>query len=157
MFRRCFFLILTGCFLLAPALLAAQANSNDFDKFYSDFKDAVARKDKDALSKMMTAHFDFFQKQNVVHEEVFKQLDGEDGKQWTNLQEAVKGKPAEFADTYLGKPARALQCTPTSTAYYCYVVFIQDKEQHWRWKGMIMPDKVRPLLPVLEMRPEPKK
>ena len=145
MSRTYLVLILAGFLLFSPLFLGAQNNGSGFDKFYSEFKAAVTRKDADALGKMMAERFDFFQAENVAPETVFKQLDAENGKQWANLQLAVKASPVEFSDGYMGEPARAVQCRATSDAYHCYVIFTQDSEKQWRWRAMIMPDRVHRL------------
>lgn len=136
MIRLHHFRFLAGALLLASALSWGQS---DFNPFFSEFQAAVARKDQAALSKMMSSHFDYFQARGVSHVTVFQQLDAEGGKQWANLQNAAKGGPIE--QTYDGKPARELQCTPTNTAYRCLIVFQQNSQGRWRWKGMIMPRK----------------
>ena len=139
MIDRRFVPILTAFLLLAPALLSGQDAAQDFDGFYSKFKTAVSQKDTSSLTRRMSPRFDFFQARNVAHADVFKQLDAEGGKQWANLQDAIKAQPSDFPEGYFGKPARALQCTPTNVAYRCLVIFTQDSQHHWRWKAMIMP------------------
>jgi len=134
------FCLLLGCSLLLPSLGAGgQSNQGQFDAFFASFKAAVASKDSVTLEKLMAAEFDYFQAHKVAPADVFKSLDAQNGQQWANLQSAVQNQPVKFKDGYGGKPARALQCTPTNVIYRCYVVFQQDTQHHWKWKAMIMP------------------
>lgn len=146
-----------GLLLLITSGLNAQSDITDFDKFFAAFKAAVAAKEKSALVDMMATHFDYFQAQDVDPETVFKQLGEENGKQWANLQDAVKAKPADSPIEYFAKPARALRCTPTSDAYYCWVIFTQDKDKNWRWRAMVMPERVHDIPPPPAQGPKPKK
>ena len=156
MARKRFTAFLAAILFVSAGSLFAQENTADFDKFYTSFKDAVSRKDTAELTKMMATHFDFFQARNVTSADVFKHLDAEDEKQWANLQDAVKIQPSDFPDGYFGKPARVVKCTPANATYYCWVVFTQDKQGDWRWKAMVMPERVHNL-PVPGESRKPKK
>lgn len=134
--RRFAILSVVVLFLLGP--LAGQEEPQDFRSFYSGFRAAVAAKDKTALASMMASPFDYFQSQNVDAETVFQSLDADNGQQWDNLQQAVRGEPAVFAEGYQGRPARAVECRATATYYQCLVLFQQDDQNRWQWKAMVM-------------------
>jgi hypothetical protein len=129
---------LFGLFFFVPAILIGQSSQNDFDSFFAKFQQAVTRKDTATLTALMTPTFDFIRAQNVSSSDVFKGLDADEGLQWTNLQQAVQGKPSPYHAQNSNTPARVLQCTPTATIYTCLVIFQQDAHHHWRWQGTIM-------------------
>lgn len=132
--------VLLAAFLLALAAPASAQNERSFDDFYASFKDAVMRKDEAALRKAMAARFSFMRATNVAPDVVFQGLALDNGRQWANLQQAVEGQPV----LYRGKQGRVfyvLPCTPTDVIYNCAVVFGQDAQGGWRWKGMIMPTR----------------
>lgn len=145
------------CLLLVAALLFGQSDITDFNKFFATFKAAAAAKDRSALVDMMATHFDYFQARDVDPETVFKQLGEENGKQWANLQQAVRNQPGELQGGYFGQPARAVRCIPTNDAYFCWVVFTQNEDGEWRWRAMVMPARVRNLPIPPTQGPKPKK
>ncbi|HXE90456.1 MAG TPA: hypothetical protein VNK82_05765 [Terriglobales bacterium] len=132
--------------ILLAALLAALAapvvgqNEREFDAFYASFKQAVAQKDEAALREMMAPRFAFIRGTNVAPDIVFQGLAADNGRQWLNLQQAVQGQPIVYRGKQ-GRLFRVLPCTPTDVIYNCAVVFLQDAEGRWRWKGMIMPTR----------------
>ena len=137
--------ILQSAVLCAVVLLALPAPAADsappsFDDFFSTFKEAVARKDEAALRKVMAPDFSFIRGTNVAWNKVFEGLATDNGRQWANLQQAVQGEvitptPASKDE----RPMRVLRCMPTDVIYNCLVTFEQDKQDRWRWTGMIMP------------------
>lgn len=140
MVRRYQFTLLV-LLVLAPAMLAGQNSQNDFNLFFAKFQQAVTQKDTAALTTLMTPTFDFIRAKNVLPSDVFKGLDADEGLQWTNLQEAVQGKPSPYHAQDSNGPARVLRCTPTATIYTCLLIFQQDSHHHWRWQSMIMPTR----------------
>ena len=91
---------------------------------------------------MMAPDFSFIRATNVSWNTVFEGLAAEKGRQWANLQQAVQGEV--IIPTPAGKderPKRVLRCTPTDVIYNCLVMFEQDKQNTWRWTGMIMPTR----------------
>ncbi len=118
----------------------AQNSTQNFSAFYARFRTAVAHKDEAALKTMMDPHFAFLRAENVPPPVVFQALAADGGLQWANLQQAVRQQPA----VYQGKDAaqvgtRILMCTPTQVIYNCLVVFNQDSQGRWKWKGMVQP------------------
>lgn len=109
----------------------------DFNTFFSTFTAAVMSADTYQLQNLMADKFDFMRTKDVSPVEVFKELSSG---QWSNLQSAVKHK-VFVTETYKGKPARFLRCTPLTSINNCYVIFQTDRSKHWRWKAMIMPEK----------------
>lgn len=109
----------------------------DFNSFFSKFTAAVMSADTSQLQNLMADKFDFMGTTDVSPAEVFKGLGSG---QWSNLQSAVKNK-VFVTETYRGKPARSLRCTPLTVVNNCYVIFQIDRSKHWRWKAMIMPEK----------------
>lgn len=136
--RRCYALWLLACLLLACGMLPGQSGSPKFDAFYAKFQAAVAQKDQATLTRMMASQFDYFQAQGVAPAQVFQSLNADDGAQWNNLQQAVGAQPTVLDGGYNGRPARALPCTATQITYQCLVIFQQDSQNRWRWKGMVM-------------------
>lgn len=147
--------VLQSAVLCAAVLLALPATGADpappsFDDFFATFKQAVARKDEAALRKMMAPDFSFIRGTNVAWNVVFEGLAADNGRQWANLQQAVQGEvlippPASKEE----RPKRVLRCTPTEINYNCLVVFEQDKQDRWRWTGMIMPARATwPIPPI---------
>ena len=134
-----FFLL--GLLLLRPAMLTAQNPQQDFEVFFAKFKLAVAQKDAATLTTLMMPDFNFIRAQGVSPSDVFKGLDANGGLQWTNLQHSVQGKPSPYRVYESNIPTRVLQCTPTEIIYMCLVIFQQDTDHGWRWKGMIMPTR----------------
>ena len=134
-----FFLL--GLLLLRPAMLTAQNPQQDFEVFFAKFKLAVAQKDAATLTTLMMPDFNFIRAQGVSPSDVFKGLDDNGGLQWTNLQHSVQGKPRTYRVYESNIPTRVLQCTPTEIIYMCLVIFQQDTDHGWRWKGMIMPTR----------------
>lgn len=110
----------------------------DFNGFFSAFTAAVMSADTYQLQNLMADKFDFMGTTDASPVEVFKGLGA--GPQWSNLQSAVKNK-VFVTETYKGKPARFLRCTPSTEINNCYVIFQIDRSKHWRWKAMIMPEK----------------
>ncbi len=136
---------LRGAGLLLAALLAAPApaaeqNEQSFEAFYASFKDAVTRKDEAALRKVMASRFSFIRATIVAPDDVFKGLAADNGRQWANLQQAVQGQPTLTREKQ-GRAVLVLPCTPTDVSYNCAVLFSQDAQDRWRWKGMIMPTR----------------
>jgi hypothetical protein len=109
----------------------------EFHGFFSKFKTAVMGADAYKLQDLMARDFDFMGTTNVSPSEVFKGLGSG---QWLNLQSAVQ-KGVFITQTYRGKPARLLRCTPEAANLHCYVVFQTDTAGHWNWKAMVMPEK----------------
>ena len=109
----------------------------DFNSFFSTFTAAVMSADTYQVQNLMADKFDFMGTTDASPVEVFKGLGSG---QWSNLQSAVKNK-VFVTDTYKGKPARFLRCTPFPVTNNCYVIFQFDRSKHWRWKAMIMPEK----------------
>ena len=109
----------------------------DFNSFFSTFTTAVMSADTYQLQNLMADKFDFMGTTDASPGEVFKGLST---RHWSNLQSAVKNK-AFVTETYKGKPARFLRCTPLAVTNNCYVIFQVDRSKHWRWKAMIMPEK----------------
>jgi hypothetical protein len=132
--------VLLAAFLSATPTLAAGQNEHSFDDFYASFKDAVMRKDEAALRKVMAARFSFIRATNVAPDVVFQGLALDNGRQWANLQQAVQGQPVLYRGRQ-GRVFHVLPCTPTDVIYNCAVVFSQDAQGGWRWKGMIMPTR----------------
>lgn len=134
--------VLCGAVMLTLPSPAADQSSPGFNDFFAGFKEAVARKDQAALMTMMSADFSFIRATNVSWNTVFEGLAAENGRQWANLQQAVQGEvivptPASKDE----RPQRVLRCTPTDVIYNCLVTFEQDKQNRWRWTGMIMPTR----------------
>src|SRR5262249_13690100 len=115
--------------------------AQSFDSFYAKFKTAVANQDQAALQGMMSTHFDFWTSKKVGPGDVFQALADNNNQQWTNLQTGVQQGGTPVNQPYMNRPARLLQCTPTQVIYNCYIVFQKDSANHWRWKGMVMPQK----------------
>ena len=136
-FRRAGWLF--GLLVLGSTLLAGQNSPQGFDTFLSKFRTAVAQKDQATLTGLMARHFDFIRAQNVPPAEVFSGLAANNGLQWSNLQQAAQGQPVPYTNS--GSSGQALQCTPTEPIYSCMVIFQQDSQRRWRWKGMIMPTR----------------
>ncbi len=141
MMHHRYVLCLLGLLLLRPEILAAQDSQPGFDAFLAKFKVAVTQKDTATLTTLMSPHFSFIRAENVSPSVVFKTLDADQGRQWTNLQQTVQRQAIPYQPKDTNTPARALQCTPTNTTYNCLVIFQSDKNQNWRWKGMIMPTR----------------
>lgn len=129
-----------GTVLIAATLMSSSAGSqsqSDFQKFFLEFKSAVMSADTYQLQDLMASQFDFMEETNVSPGDVFRGLGSG---QWPNLQSAVRNKMF-ITQTYKGKPARFLRCTPETVTNNCYVIFQTDSSKLWRWKAMIMPDK----------------
>jgi hypothetical protein len=141
MFRTRYAFCLLGLLLLTPEILLSQDSQPDFDAFFANFKVAVTKKDTATLTSLMSPHFSFIRAENVSPSVVFKALDADQGRQWTNLQQSVQQPAIPYQPKGTNTTARALQCTPTDSTYNCLVILQQDKNQHWRWKGMIMPTR----------------
>jgi hypothetical protein len=127
-------------FVIAASLMTLSAHSQsprEFDSFFSRFKTAVMSADTLSLPYLMAHDFDFMGTTNVSPSDVFKGLGSG---QWMNLQSAVQSR-VFVSQTYKGKPARFLRCTPLTAYNNCYVVFQTDNSGHWRWRAMIMPEK----------------
>jgi hypothetical protein len=116
----------------------SQSSPRGFDGFFAKFKPAVMSADTLQLQDLMAQDFDFMGTTSMSPSEVFKGL-GSSG-QWNNLQSAVQSKVL-ISQTYKGKPARFLRCTPLSADNMCYVVFQTDSLGKWRWRAMVMPQK----------------
>jgi hypothetical protein len=128
-------------FVIAASLITLSAQSQsprEFDSFFSRFKPAVMSADTLQLQDLMAHDFDFMGTTSVSPSDVFKGLSSSG--QWTNLQSAVQSR-VFISQTYKGKPARILRCTPLTVDNNCYVVFQTDNSGHWRWKAMVMPPK----------------
>ncbi len=134
--QRRFILVLVVVLTAFPALLFGQ--DEDFDAFFTSFRDAVMAKDTATLDRLMAADFDFIRTNNVSHQFVFDGLNVDGGKEWLNLQDSVQRTPVPFETApYLN--ARVIQCTPPQPRHSCLVVFQRDSSKQWRWKAMIMP------------------
>jgi hypothetical protein len=138
--RHRYALCLLGLLLLGSEILTAQS-SKDFSTFFAKFKTAVGQKDQATLTTLMSPSFAFIRAENVPPAEVFNGLDANGGLQWTNLQQGVQGQPTSYQLKGSSAPARVLQCTTTEPIYSCLVIFQQDGQHKWRWKGMIMPTR----------------
>jgi len=134
-----FFLL--GLLLLRPAMLTGQVPQQDFEVFFAKFKHAVGQKDAATLTTLMMPDFNFIRAQGVSPSDVFQGLDANGGRQWTNLQHSLQGKPSPYHVHESSPPTRVLQCTPAEIIYMCLVLFQQDTYHRWRWKGMIMPTR----------------
>lgn len=136
---RMLLLLLIGC---CGASAIAQSSLDNFDAFYARFKVAATHQDRAALSKMMSPAFAFLRTENVSKDEVFAALASNGGQQWANLKSALaqnqKPQPYTFNSKLL---SRVLNCTPDQIIYNCLIVFQQNKNHQWQWKGMVMPPR----------------
>ena len=129
-------IVTAGLVMLSAS--AQSVSSSQFDSFFSKFESSVMSADTYALQNLMSQNFDYMGTVNAIPSEVFKGLRGADG--WGNLQSAVQHR--EFVNqSYQGKPARLLRCTPDSPTNNCYIVFQTDSSGHWRWRAMVMSAK----------------
>ena len=135
---RSLLLILAAVLLMSPVFLSGQG-SDHFDAFFSNFKVAVQQKDTATLDKMMDSKFDFIRATSVPHQTVFEGLDSDNGRQWINLKQAVRGTPELYKGNGPYENSRVLRCTPIRMAFNCVIVFKLDSQNHWRWKAMVMP------------------
>jgi hypothetical protein len=136
--------VLCAAVLLTLPAPAADQNDAHFDTFYAAFKSAVAQKDEAGLRKLMAPDFNFIRGTNVSWDKVFEGLAADNGRQWANLQQAVKGEPVVVETKDPQPPTRVVRCTPTDVIYNCLVVFTQERSGNWKWQGMIMPPRTSP-------------
>jgi len=144
--RRSSLLCTVTLLALCPVVLAGSKDhgkDRSFDRFFAQFKAAVARKDEATLTKLMAPRFDFIRGLSVPPPVVFQGLAADGGRQWANLQDAVSRPPIVPSPQDSAPARRFLRCTPIFDTgeyrYNCLVIFEQDSQQRWRWKGMIMP------------------
>ena len=143
--RRSGLLCIVALLALCPVVLAGSKDhgkDRSFDRFFAQFKAAVARKDEATLTNLMAPRFDFIRGLNVPPPAVFQGLAADGGRQWANLQDAVQGPPIVPPPQDSAPARRVLRCTPifdSDSRHNCLVIFEQDSQQRWRWKGMIMP------------------
>jgi hypothetical protein len=130
--------ILVLCLCCVPG---AHPAAKDFAGFFAKWKAAVEQRDENALTAMMASPFAFIRAENVAPADVFRGLDANGGLQWQNLQQAAQRQPVSYRSGNATTPAKVLQCTPTEPTYSCLVMFTQDSQLGWRWKGMIMPTR----------------
>jgi hypothetical protein len=131
-------LLLLMCIIVLAASPAS--GQEKFSSFYARFNQAVAQKDTATLQQMMSPRFDFLTTANVDPSTVFAALDSNNAQLWTNLQTATQ-QASPVLDEYADQPAQLLWCTPTETIYNCYVVFQKNKNNKWRWRAFVMPQK----------------
>ena len=135
--KRPILLLFLGCVLASPLRAGADGKGgDDFNQFFAQFRSAVMQRNQKKLARMMAPKFDFIRGTGVTPAVVFDGLATDGGRQWANLQDAVRQRVEAQQGT-----KRLLQCTPTDPAFSCYVVFEQDKQRRWRWQGMIMPTR----------------
>jgi len=131
-------LLLLMCIIVLAASPAS--GQEKFSSFYARFNQAVVQKDTATLQQMMSPRFDFLTTANVDPSTVFAALDSNNAQLWTNLQTATQ-QASPVLDEYADQPAQLLWCTPTETIYNCYVVFQKNKNNKWRWRAFVMPQK----------------
>jgi len=124
-----------------PLRSDSKKGGNKFSSFWGEFRAAVTHKDEPALARLMAPHFQFIRAVDVAPADVFKGLNADGGRGWANLQDSLRRQPIVYRPQASARPQRLLTCTPTDATYNCLIVFEQDDQHHWQWKGMIMPTR----------------